>query len=93
MLRTLAIAFICCFTCYLVSPLIDPDLWWHLTVGRWILAHQSLPIVDNWNRFALGHSWVAYSWSVEVLYAMAYRFAAEQGLVILKLLSVGAVLF
>ncbi len=51
------------------GPITDPDLWWHITVGRWILSHQTIPYVDYWNVFGHGLPWRAYSWSSEVLYA------------------------
>lgn len=70
---------------YLTGPLIDPDLWWHLTVGRWILHHSEIPSVELWNRFALGKPWVAYSWSNEVLFAAVDGFYGIHGLLVLKL--------
>ncbi len=54
---------------YICGPLMDPDLWWHITVGRWIISHQALPAVDLWNRFALNTPWLPYSWSNEIIFA------------------------
>lgn len=69
-----------------LAPLSDPDLWWHLVVGRWILANGTVPVQDHWNEFAAGSPWIAYSWSNELLYAVAENFAALPGLLVLKLL-------
>lgn len=67
-------------------PIVDPDLWWHLTVGRWILAHRQVPSHDLWNMFGAGKPWRAYSWCNEVLFAAVYGLGGELGLAFLKLL-------
>lgn len=70
---------------YICIPLSDPDLWWHITVGRWIVAHGAVPTVDYWNVFAAGTPWRAYSWSNEVVYALVDRSYGEFGLAVLQL--------
>jgi hypothetical protein len=70
---------------YICTPVGDPDVWWHITVGRWILAHRSVPRFDYWNLFAAGHPWVAYSWSNEVVYALVDRIWGMDGLLRLQL--------
>ena len=67
-------------------PIFDTDLWWHLTVGRWILSHGQIPNVDYWNLFGAGKPWRAYSWLPEIVIAHAYSLGSEHGLVLLKLL-------
>jgi hypothetical protein len=70
---------------YLSSALRDPDLWWHITAGRWIVAN-GLPSVDHWNVFGMGKPWTAYSWSHEIAYALADRLGGLEGLVVLQAL-------
>lgn len=70
---------------HLTAPLIDPDLWWHLVVGRWILSHHDIPHVDYWNMFAHGSPWRAYSWSSEVIYAVVEAWWGLLGLAWLKM--------
>jgi len=55
---------------YICLPVADPDLWWHITVGRWIVAHQEIPTVDYWNMFSGSQIWRAYSWSSEIALAL-----------------------
>lgn len=71
---------------YVVGPIGDPDLWWHIVVGRWILDQRQVPFVDYWNRFGAGHPWIAYSWSQEILYAFADRVGGIKGLLALQIL-------
>lgn len=69
---------------YIVAPVSDPDLWWHIVAGRWILAHGALPHVDYWNMFGHGVSWRAYSWPLEVLFAIIDRVYSVPGLFYLQ---------
>lgn len=71
---------------FLCRPLADPDLWWHIVVGRWIVAHREVPHVDYWNLFSVGEPWRAYSWSNEVLYALVERWYQDTGLAWLQVL-------
>jgi hypothetical protein len=50
----------------------DPDIWWHLRTGEWILAHRAVPFTDPFSSFGLGKPWVAYSWLFDVLTASAF---------------------
>lgn len=78
---------------YICIPVSDPDLWWHIVVGRWIVAHKTVPQVDYWNMFAAGQAWRAYSWSNEIVYALVERFYGEQGLAAAQmLLAIGMVI-
>lgn len=71
---------------FLCRPIADPDLWWHITVGRWIVSHRDVPHVDYWNMFGVGQPWRAYSWSNEVVYALVDRWYGHTGLAVLQLL-------
>lgn len=50
---------------------LDPDIWWHLSVGDWILQHRSVPRNGIFSQ-AASRPWMAYSWGYEVLLARAY---------------------
>jgi hypothetical protein len=86
---------VCACASYLNSQIFDPDLWWHVTIGRWILAHKEVPFHDYWNSFARGTPWLAYSWSNEVVYALFERVGGIHGLllaqIILSLILTGAI--
>lgn len=61
-------------------PVDDPDLYWHLVIGRWIRAHGALPAVEQWNAFGAGHPFRAYSWSAEVVLDAVNRLWGMRGL-------------
>ena len=71
---------------YVCNPVYDPDLWWHITVGRWILSHFEFPSTDHWTMFARGEPWRAYSWSNEILFAAVDRQFGGHGLLSLQIL-------
>jgi hypothetical protein len=50
----------------------DPDLFWHLKVGDWIIEHSALPHSGILSRTAGHLPWVAYSWGYEVLLSLSY---------------------
>lgn len=72
---------------YIGGPIVDPDLWWHITAGRWILAHGQIPTVDLWNEFGVSRPWRAYSWSSEILFAFIDQHAGMHGLMALQILT------
>ena len=77
---------------YICLPVADPDLWWHITVGKWIVAHQQIPRVDYWNMFSTDQLWRAYSWSNEIVLALLDARWGAKGLAVAQiLLGVGLV--
>lgn len=70
---------------YISGQIVDPDLWWHITIGRWILAHLTWPESDYWTMFAYGEPWRAYSWLFEIIVAPVDALFGIEGLWLLKL--------
>lgn len=83
----LSFLFVLAFSCaiYICGSIVDPDLWWHITVGKWIIANFNIPSVDIWNTYHQGHSWLSYSWLAETLFAFFELKYGLLGLGILKL--------
>ena len=52
---------------------LDPDIWWHVRVGQWILQNHAVPHNGIFSQHAMDHAWVAYSWGFEVLTAALMR--------------------
>lgn len=71
---------------YICGPLVDPDIWWHTVVGRWIIAHHQVPWVDYWTVEGVGRPWIAYSWLFEVGSALVEKRWGIEGLAFSQLL-------
>jgi len=59
---------------------LDPDIWWHLKVGDWIVEHHAVPHTGILSRTAADRPWVAYSWGYEVLLSPAYAWFGIMGI-------------
>lgn len=46
--------------------LADPDIWWHMRAGEWIVQHHAIPHVDPFSASTLGRPWVDYCWIFDV---------------------------
>jgi hypothetical protein len=57
----------------LVAPVQDPDFWWHLRIGEWMLQSRALPSHDIFTYTATAHTWTDHEYLTEVLMALAYR--------------------
>jgi hypothetical protein len=49
---------------------VDPDIWLHLKVGDWVLAHAAVPHTGILSRTVADRPWAAYSWGYEVLLSL-----------------------
>jgi hypothetical protein len=65
-----------------VQPVIDPDIWWHLRTGQWIVEHGTVPTMDTFSAHGMGKPWVAYSWLFEVLVYGLHQVFGLVGLVL-----------
>src|SRR5688572_17362863 len=77
-----------CFTLTIASyysivstpAMVDPDIWWHIGVGDWIVANGTLPRVGILSQH-LERSWVAYSWGFDVLVSTVHRIHGLPGII------------
>lgn len=63
-----------------MKPISDPDIWWHLRTGQWILEHGQLPTHDPFASSSAGKTWVPYSWLFDVLIYNLYLHWSLSGL-------------
>jgi hypothetical protein len=68
-----------------LRPQGDPDYWWHVRVGDWILEHQAVPHTELLSWLSGGGSWTAPSWGSEVILAVLDRLTGTAGSVVLFL--------
>jgi hypothetical protein len=69
----------------------DPDIWWHLATGKWILQHHTIPHTDPFSAYGLGRAWAAYSWAFEVPAAWLVAHLGFAGLLLLQIALVTAI--
>jgi len=58
----------------------DPDFWWHLRIGRWMLDNGRLPSNDIFTFTVPGHLWTDHEYLTEILMWLVYRAAGTAGL-------------
>lgn len=64
-------------------PDTDPDLWWHMATGRYIVETGSVPTSDPFSYTATGKPWVAHEWLAEAIIYLIYRSGGYLPLVLL----------
>ena len=55
-----------------IQPVTDPDFWWHLTTGNWILSHHAVPRHDLFTFTVHDHRWITHEWLSEILISALY---------------------
>lgn len=55
-----------------IQPVTDPDFWWHLATGNWILAHHAVPRYDLFTFTVASHRWITHEWLGEVGLAVLF---------------------
>ncbi len=64
----------------------DPDIWWHIATGRWILHHHAIPSTEPFSSYGAGHAWIAYSWAFDVAMEYLYRWFGLAGIVVYEMI-------
>lgn len=72
-MATLLVAFVLC-----IKGVREPDIWWQIRTGEWILENKTIPSQDVFSYTYEGASWVNVKWGSEVLFALIqYTLGAE----------------
>lgn len=50
------------------KPVIDPDFWWHLATGKYMVSHHVIPRHDVFSLTARDHRWITHEWLTELLF-------------------------
>jgi hypothetical protein len=65
-----------------LQPVTDPDIWWHLRTGQWIVEHHAVPTVDPFSTYGQGKPWVVYSWLFDVAVYALHRVGGLRGIAV-----------
>src|SRR2546430_2571949 len=55
-----------------IGPEQDPDFWWHLRIGRWMLENGHLPTTDIFTFTASSHVWTDHEYLTEIVMWLIY---------------------
>ena len=50
----------------------DPDFWWHIRIGRWMVDHGRLPSTDIFTYTVPTHVWTDHEYLTEILMWLTY---------------------
>ncbi|MBL8794783.1 MAG: hypothetical protein JNM56_12820 [Planctomycetia bacterium] len=59
----------------------DPDVWWHLRIGEWIVEQRAVPQTDPFSSYGADRLWVSYSWLSDLLMYWSYAAFGLAGVV------------
>jgi len=68
----------------------DPDSYWHLAVGRWIIEHGTVPVTDPLSHTMRGAHWIAFEWLSQLAYTGAHALGSWWGVAILAAAAIAA---
>lgn len=71
----------------------EPDLWWQIKTGEWILAHGNVPNQDIFSFTQKGNTWINIKWGFEVLAALVSFAAGAESVFIIQALMLLLLLF
>src|SRR6202167_6058862 len=60
----------------------DPDLWWHLRTGQWIVETGHVPHSDPFSFTRAGHAWVSHEWLSEVAFYELWKHRGTTALIV-----------
>ncbi len=76
-----------------VRNVVDPDVWWHLKTGEYIVAHKAVPHADPFSYTRAAQPWVAHEWLTDLFMYALYRVAGWGGLSIVFAVILSASFF
>lgn len=72
----------------------EPDIWWQIRTGEWILENGQVPNTDMFSNSVAGTDWINIKWGFEVLAAWVSKFCGPECVFLLQILaSIGIVYF
>ena len=77
------------FPNYLLS---DPDTFWHIRTGQWILDHAQFPTVDFFSYTAAGKPWISTEWLSDIFFAAAFKFGGWHAVAVLAAVACSALI-
>lgn len=73
-------------------PVLNPDIYWHLSAGKFTVAHFGPPRADFLSWPLLGAEWSDFEWLPQVLYYLLYEAGGFRALQVLKAVTLAGTL-
>src|SRR6058998_97706 len=70
-----------------IGPEQDPDFWWHLRIGEWMVQNGHLPSTDIFTFTAANHVWTDHEYLTEILMWLTFNSLGLTALMITFALS------
>jgi len=72
----------------------EPDIWWQIRTGEWILENGQVPKTDMFSNSVAGTEWINIKWGFEVMAAWITKYFGPESIFILQIfVSLGIVFF
>ena len=62
----------------------DPDTYWHLATGKWIVAEHGFPKQDVFSHTVLGQPWINMEWLSQIILFLTYDLLGWRGVILLS---------
>ncbi|MEN8957164.1 MAG: hypothetical protein ABF258_04000, partial [Flavobacteriales bacterium] len=72
-----------------IKYIYEPDIWWQIATGNWILENGQVPTQDVFSHTYAGEPWINVKWGAEILMALVDK---TLGVELLPLLQIGCLL-
>ena len=80
--RLLGFVFMLVIFASAAKPVTDPDFWWHLKTGQYILDTKTVPHTDIFSTTLFGSEWVTHEWLSELFIYRVFRTLGYGGLIV-----------
>jgi hypothetical protein len=68
--------------------LLDPDTYWQIAIGQWMVDHRAVPWTDTYSFTMRGQPWMSTQWLAQVMYSQVYAWFGWAGPVALASLAI-----
>ncbi|MCS6935482.1 MAG: hypothetical protein NZM35_10095 [Chitinophagales bacterium] len=69
-----------------VKGLREPDVWWQIRTGEWILENLRVPDKDIFSYTHEGKPWINVKWGAELIFALISSLLGPEGVLLLQLI-------
>jgi len=79
--RLLVVVFMSVIFAAATRPIKDPDFYWHLKTGEYLVETRSIPRTDIFSTSKFGSEWVTHEWLSELFMYSIFRWLGYAGLI------------